>query len=147
MPPGNLAAADGLAAARVWLLSHPAVTAALGGPDRVGPRNVPPYPRLLLTDGPGGSDRNLRWLIAPLITVAALGDLDGTPGKAELRRILYVALTALAELPDFPTAPGAPVVTQVESAAGVGWSPEPTGQPRYIASVRVFIHPPQGVPA
>jgi hypothetical protein len=143
MATADLAAADGLAAARTWLLSHPDVTAALGGPGRVGSRNEPPYPRVILSDTPGGSDRGLRWLLAPEVTVAVIGDLDGSPGKAELRRILYVVLGALLELPDVPQdAPGVPVVTSVDSSAGGGWSPEPTGQPRYISAVRISIHPP-----
>jgi len=132
---GDLAAVDPLASARTWLLSHPAVLWP------VEPRNEAPYPRCVLTDPPGGSDRGLRWLLAPELTLHMLGDIDGTPGKAELRRMMYVTLEALFELPNFPPAPGAPVVTSVESSGAVGWSPEPTGQPRYIASVRMYMHP------
>jgi len=142
MSAADLAAADGLAAARAWLLSHPGVTAALGGPDRVGPRNEPPFPRVRLTDSPG-TDRDLRWLLATDMTVHVLGDYDGTPGKAELRRILYTVLGALTELPSADqSGAGVPIVTSVISTAGGGWSPEPSGQPRYVASVRVYIHPP-----
>lgn len=145
MATADLAAADPLAAARTWLLSHPAVTAALGGPDRVGRRNEPPYPRIVLTDTPGGADRDLRWLVAPELAVHALGDVDGTPGPAALRRILYITLVALTELPDHAPAPGAPVVTSVVSTSAVGWTPEPTGQPKYSAAVRLYMHPPQPV--
>jgi hypothetical protein len=135
----DLAAADPLAAARTWLLSHPAITWPIES------RNQAPYPCVVLTDPPSGSMRGARWLIAPELTLHALGDPDGSTGKAELRRILVVTLSALIELPDYPTAPGAPVVTNVESSGSVGWSPEPTGQPRYVTSVRMYMHPPQAV--
>jgi hypothetical protein len=123
-----------------WLSGHAAVTAAFGGADRVGAVNEPPYPRLRVIDT-GGDDRDLRWLIAQDIQVEAYGDLDGAPGKAELRRILYVALGALAELPDQPPAVDYPIITSVRSLRGGGWVPEPTGQPRYLAAVRVYAHP------
>lgn len=137
---GHLTEVDPVATARTWLLSRQAVTDALGGPDRVGPVNEPPYPCVRLTDPPG-SDRSLRHLIAPLLQVEVYGDMDGSPGKPVLRRILYTVLEELAALPDQPTAPGESVVTAVISTGGGGWTPEPTGQPRYIATVQMFMHP------
>lgn len=136
----GLADADPLPRVLAWLEGHAAVTAALGGPGRVGARNEAPYPRLRLLDV-GSDDRGLRWLIAPEVQIEAYGDMDGSPGKAELRRILYVALDALMELPDQPTPADTPVITAVVSARGGGWSPEPSGQPRYLTSVRVYTHP------
>lgn len=117
------------------------MTSALGGPGRVGADNEPPYPRLRVLDTTGGADRDLRWLAAQEIQVDAYGDLSGFPGKGELRRILYVALGALMELPEQPPASGFPVVTAVTSTRAGGWLPEPTGQPRYVALIRVFSHP------
>jgi hypothetical protein len=137
----DLARADPLPRVIAWLDGHPAVVEALGGAGRVGAGNAPPYPRLRVTDPPGGDDRRLLWLISTLVQVEAYGDLDGTPGKAALRRILYVALGALAELPEQDTPAGGPVITDVRSSAAGGWSPLPSGQPRYIATVQVWTHP------
>lgn len=141
---------DPIAVTRPFLTVHPQVVAAFtpflgdgGIDDHITPRNEPPYPHVTLTDPPG-DDRSLRHLIAPLMQVEVHGDLDGTHGKPLLRSLLYVILGALVELPDTPAAPGQPVVTNVSSAGGGGWVPEPTGQPRYLATVRLHMHPPQG---
>ncbi|GAA3471042.1 hypothetical protein [Nonomuraea roseola] len=42
----DLSRADPVPAILAWLRAHPAVTAALGGPDRVGAYSEEPYPRL-----------------------------------------------------------------------------------------------------
>lgn len=135
----DLAAADPLPRALAWLSGHPAVTEALGGPGRVGGMNEAPYPRVVLTDV-DGDDRGLRWLISPVIQVEALDDLDGSTGKEQLRRCLYVTLGALMELPGQQPGPGEPVITDVRSVRGGGWVPLPTGQGRYVASVRLWTH-------
>lgn len=141
---GHLTRADPIAVARPWLLSRAAVTDVLGGPDRVLATNRPPYPCVVLTDPPG-DDRNLRHLIAPLLQIEVLGNMDGTPGKHVLREALYTILDELVLLPEQPTGPGDPVVTHVESSGGGGWVPLPTGQPRYLSTVRLYMHP--GTPA
>lgn len=145
-----LAAADGspllwtidpVAIARTWLTSRPAVLAALGGnTNSIGPHNEPPYPCVRLTDLPG-DDRNLRHLIVSSVQVEVLGDLDGSPGKPTLRAILYLILGELAHLPEQTFGPGQTVVTNVTSTGGGGWSPEPTGQPRYVGTVAMAMHP------
>lgn len=137
----DIVRADPLPRVIQWLSGHAAVVAALGGPDRVGARNVPPYPRLIVTDPPGGDDRYMRWLMSKAVQIEAVGDLDGTPGKAALNTALYTALGVLAELPEEEAPPGGPVVTAVRSAVAGGWSPLPSGQPRYVATVQVFAHP------
>lgn len=137
----TLADADPVPAVISFLSSHPSVVGALGGP-RVSGHNRPPYPCIRVLDPPGGDDRSIRWLIARYVQVEALGDLDGSPGKAALARILYTALEALADLPYAPPQPGWPVITAVESASAVAWAPEPSGQPRYVAGVVVSAHPP-----
>lgn len=139
---GHLTEADPVAVARAWLLGRQAVTEALGGADRIGPYNEPPYPCVRLTDPPG-NDRTLTHLIAPLLQIEVLGDRDGTPGKTTLRRILYTVLEELADLPNHETGPGQPVVTAVTSTGGGGWAPEPTGQPRYLSTVQMHMHPPR----
>lgn len=137
---GRLRNLDPVAIARAYLLAHPDVQEALGGDDRIGARNEPPYPCVVLSDPPG-DDRTLRHLIAPLLQIEVYGDLDGTPGKPVLRGIMYDILEALAALPEQPTVPGQPVVTSVAPSGGGGYVPDPTGQPRYIATVRMHMHP------
>lgn len=141
MAPGTLADADPVPVVIAWLNAHSMVTAALGGTGRVGFWNEAPYPRLRVLDV-GGDDRELLWLTSPELQIEAYGDLDGSPGKAQLRRILYVALGALIELPNQPVPPGQPVVSYIKSTRAGGWMPEPSGQPRYVAAVRVYCHPP-----
>lgn len=144
MATDDLARADPLPRIITWLGSHAMVTAELGGAGRVGMYNEPPFPRLRVVDGPGGSDRQLTWLISKSIQIEAYGDLSGKPGKAQLHRALYVALGALMELPEQIAPPDAPVITAVRAQGAGAWSPEPSGQPRYYASVLVYVHPPLG---
>jgi hypothetical protein len=140
-PADHLADADPIPRIREWLGTHPAVVAVLGGgSERIGIDNKPPYPCLRILETSAGSDGDLRWLLSPELQIEAYGDLDGTPGKEALRRVLYVALGALMELPDAPAAPDGPVITAVTSTRAGGWLPEPSGQPRYVAAVRVFAH-------
>lgn len=121
-----------------WLAGHEAMVAALGPGERVGPYNRPPYPRLRVLDT-GGDDRALVWLSGTDVQIEAYGDLDGAPGKAELRRLLYLAFGVLMELPEQPG--GSPVISGVRSLRAGAWSPEPTGQPCYRGAVRVMSHP------
>lgn len=138
---GHLTRADPVAVARAWLLSRQAVTTALGGADRVLADNEPPYPCVVLTDPPG-NDRDLRHLIAPMLQIEVMGDMDGSPGKPALREILYTVLEELVVLAESEqTDPAQPVVTAVTSTGGGGWVPMPTGQPRYIATVQMHMHP------
>lgn len=141
MATDNLARADPIPRIIGWLNTHSFVLSEIGGPGRVGPDNVPPYPRLRVLEVPGGDDRDLRWLLATAVQIEAYGDLSGAPGKAALRRLLYVALRAVAEIPDQAAPVGGPVITAVSSASAGSWSPEPSGQPRYVASVLVHVHP------
>lgn len=134
--------ADPAAVVIAYFHVHGALTEALNG-GGISARNEPPYPHLQVLDTPGGSDRALTWLIAPEVTIRAYGDLDGTPGKAVLRRVLYTALQALRDLPNVPAGPGQPVVTAVDFTGAGGWLPEPTGQPCYVARPRLYMHPPQ----
>ncbi|MEV8634272.1 hypothetical protein AB0395_21715 [Streptosporangium sp. NPDC051023] len=135
----RLARTDPIPRVIAHLSSHPEVTAALGGPDRVGLDNVAPFPRLVITDPPG-DDRNLIKLVISTVQIEAYGDLDGTIGKGALKALCYLALAALKELPELPTPPGGPVITEVLGGVGVGWSPEPSGQPRYVAQCRIWSH-------
>lgn len=138
----SIADVDPFGLAVAHLITHPRVTEVLGGPGRVNADNEPPYPRLRVTNPPG-DDRSLRWVLGSRVVLDVLGDMDGTPSRATLRRILYTVLAALTELPDLDWPEGSAVVTDVRSSAGGGWLPEPTGQPRYTAEVMVYAHPPR----
>ena len=143
---GDLADTDVVALSRRFLAAHPGVTEALGGEGRVASLNEPPYPRVRLTDPPG-DDRDLTHLIAPLLQVEVLGDPGLTGQKPELRRAMYRVLQALRDLPEqqalgeWTREAGEPVCTAVTSTGGGGYVPEPTGQPKYIATVRLYVHP------
>lgn len=137
----DLARADPLPRLISWLSGHTALRTELGGAGRVGMYNEPPYPRLRVIDVGGGSDRFLTWLLAVPVQLEVYGDLSGKPGKAQLRRILYVTLGALMELPDQVVPPNTPIITTVRSQSAGAWSPEPSGQPRYVANVLVYVHP------
>ena len=131
---------DPVALTLAYLSAHTDVVAAVGGAGRVRGVNEPPYPRIEITN-PSSNDRDLRWVIAPVLQVAALGDLDGTPGPAALRRILMTTLVALKAWPDIPRGPGEAVVTEVRSVSGAADSPLATGQPRWISRVQLWVHP------
>jgi hypothetical protein len=138
-----LADVDATAMAIAYLGNHPDVVAALGGSTsgRVAGTNRPPYPRIVITDPPG-DDGDLIWRLSPALQVEVLGDIDGGTGKAALRKILYTVLGVLRQWPTIAFGPGQPVVTMVTPAAGGGWIPLGNGQSRYVATVRLTVHPP-----
>ena len=143
---GDLADTDVVALVLRYLAAHPGVTEALGGEGRVASLNEPPYPRVRLGDPPG-SDRGLTHLIAPLVQIEVLGDPGVTGQKPMLRRALYRVLQVLNGLPEaqatgeWERIDGEPVCTFVESTGGGGYVPEPPNQPRYLATVRLYVHP------
>lgn len=143
---GDLADTDAKALAIRYLNAHAGVIEALGGEGRVASLNEPPYPRVRITDPPG-DDRFMEHLIAPLLQIEVLGDPGLTGQGPAMRRALYRVLQALRRLPEaqalgeFERLDGEPVVTNVGSTGGGGSVPEPTGQPRYLATVRLHVHP------
>lgn len=139
---GDLPRADPMPRMLAWLNTHLAVAEALGGPDRVDANNQPPYPRVRVLDVPGSDLRDPIWLLTQEVQLKAYGDLDGRPGKQQLRRIAYTVLGALTELPDKVPLAGDPIITAVKLLRSPGWVPEPTGQPCYDWAVRVYSHPP-----
>lgn len=142
--PGRLSSVDPVAIVRRALVADEGMQAALGGADaihdRVGGENEPPYPRIVLTDPPG-DDRDLQHLVAPVVQIEVLGDLDGSPGKPALRALLYDAIEVIAAIPHRLADPGQPIITAVRSSGGGGWSPLPNGQPRYLTTLRLYGHP------
>ncbi|MEU4231183.1 hypothetical protein AB0F17_43400 [Nonomuraea sp. NPDC026600] len=134
----DLADADPLPVVLSWLTTHPAVLAELG-PDRVGAYSIPPYPRLRVTDVPGGIENYDTAVVEVRIQIEALGEMDGS--KAELRRLLYLALGALKELPRADPPPAGPVIGSVRPAQGGGFLPEADKRPRYVARATVRCRP------
>ncbi|MFI6637206.1 hypothetical protein ACIBI7_50695 [Nonomuraea fuscirosea] len=121
-----------------WLAAHPALLAELG-PDGVGAYSIPPYPRLRVTDVPGGIENYDTARVKVRIQIEALGEMDGS--KAALRRLLYLAVGALKELPRADPPPPGPVIGSVGPAQGGGFLPEADKRPRYVAKVTVSCRP------
>lgn len=142
MSPHPLVDVDPAALTIGYLAAHPDVIAAVGATGRVAGVNRPPYPRVTVTDPPG-DDRYMTWLIAPVISTEIIGDLDGSPGKAVLRRVGMTVVTVMGMWPQVSAIEGHPVICEVRSVGGLGWMPLPTGQPRYVATFRIWMHPPQ----
>lgn len=133
--------ADALAVVLAALNAHQGLRDAFGHGEApfASSRNEPPYPHVKITDTPGGTDRTLHWLTSQELTVETHGDLDGTPGKAALRRLHVLVLQTIRDLPTAEQ--DHPVVTGVTFPGARGYVPEPTGQPRYLSRVQIQIHP------
>jgi hypothetical protein len=135
-----LSDADPLAIVVAFLNAHPAVIAAHGGTDRVGGTDEPPYPRSIVKDIPGGDARGLRWLYVPELSLETYADLDGSPGKAALRRIHYETIGALMTLPNQAFGPNDPVVAAILPQGGGGYIQD-RGRHRYIWTAGIALHP------
>lgn len=108
-----------------------------------------PWPACRVYVTPAGSDRQLRWDIEPEVQVElwdAPAEADQL-GPAECRRRLYVLLGRIRAMADRDHQPGQVVVSRVTSAVPGTLLPDPTsGQPRWLATLRVVLHPPLSVP-
>lgn len=131
--------ADALAVCRAYLASVDSLVQAFGDGEAFTSDNEPPYPHCQITDTPGGSNRTMDWVTWQELTIETLGDLDGNPGKAALKRLHTLVLQALRDLPKQPQ--DGPVVTGMLFPGAHGYVPLPTGQPRYLSRVTVVIHP------
>jgi hypothetical protein len=126
------------------LKAHDRLTAELGdgGPEHVSGLNEPPYTHLQIVDSAGGEDGRLLWSTTGEVNVLCWGAPGGGAGKAELRRLLYIAVAWLARLPDLPHIAGMPVVVDVRLVGSARWQPHPaTGQPCYAHTVLVEASP------
>lgn len=140
----DLSTADPLIEALNWLRTHAGFLATFGGSDHVSGIAEPPYPHLTLSPASAGSDRALRWDTAPEIQVETYGPPDLTVGRAELRRLHYVALSALVELPRRAHDGSMTVVSRVNAVGAAQWSPLPLGQPRWLSVLELVVHPAPG---
>lgn len=136
-----LVAADPAAFIVRYLAQHPVLLEALGGPGRVGPRNRPPYPRVVVTDQPGGQIRPTVWAIDTEYLFEIMGDPDGSQGRQQLRAIMLTVEGLMAELPAAAREPGDPVVTAVSFYGSGGFTETADRQKRYIATATVTSHP------
>jgi hypothetical protein len=137
----DLSTADPLAEAVTWLRAHPRVLAEFGATGAVSGRAEPPYPHLAIIPSAGGDDRELVWDVAPELQVETYGHPDGSPGRAELRRLHYVAVTALREITLRPHTATMTVVSNVVPIGSAQWVPLPLGQDRWLSTLRVVVHP------
>ncbi|MEQ7008468.1 hypothetical protein ABN028_20040 [Actinopolymorpha sp. B17G11] len=143
MAPGVLADADAVALALAWLQGNPTLAGEFGGVSGV---MEAPWPRLVVTTGPGGDLGDMRWNTRQEVTLEVYGDPDGRPGKAALWRLTMLAASALVELADRGDAPaGVPVVSAVDPNGTLAWSPLANGQHRWIVSCFLTLHPPQAM--
>ncbi len=143
----DLADADPVGAVTGWLAGHPDLgvlqaAEATGAGRWVGVTNAPPFPRLRITDT-GADLRALRGPSDVTLSVEVLGDLDGRPGKAALRRFAVACVEALDEVTERPDVGGC--VFSRMTVGGPYWSPLPPGnQPRYVFTATLRYRPSWG---
>lgn len=130
--------ADVVARVVSYLPGHPRLPGVT--PEQVGGQNQPPYPRFVVTDPPGASIGDARWVLTSVVQVEVLGDTSTTMSRAVLKSLAYGAVDALRMLPEQAHDPAWPVITNV-SMTPPGWSPLGTGQPRYVFRATITSHP------
>jgi len=142
--PWELADADPVAAVTGWLAGHARLAALQSelrtGEGRwVGVLNAPPFPRLRIAD----TDADLRGLTGPqdvTLGIDVLGDPDGRPGKAALRRLAVAVIEALDEITTVPHTGGCTFSRL--TVGGPSWAPLPPGsQPRYLLRPTLRFRP------
>lgn len=106
---------------------------------------LPPWPCLRVVETGAGSDRRLIHDLAPELALELWDDPapSGQLPVTELRRRLYVILQLLVGVVEAREwLPGEPVLSYVGSTTKGTYLPDPTdGQPRYLATVAVVVHP------
>jgi hypothetical protein len=142
--PWELADADPVGGATGWLAGHADLAAlqaelATGEGRWIGTYNAPPYPRLRITD----TSADLMLFRGPqdvTLSIDVLGDIDGRPGKAQLRRFAVAVIECLDQLTYVPEAGGC--VFSLATVTGPYWSPlPPANQPRYVLSAQLRSRP------
>lgn len=123
----------------VAFLSAPDALAASGA-KVVGATNEPPYPCVVVSDPPGGDAGLGRHLISTTLLFEVLGSRDETIGRSAVKAVAFATIDLLRTLHEQPYDPDWPVITNVTFSTP-GWSPLPTGQPRYTFRATVHSHP------
>lgn len=133
-----LAKADPIARIVSFLSDAEGLTAlGVGG---VGADNEPPYPAIVVSDPPGGSAGRGIHLVSTAVQFEVLGSPDHTIGRQQIKTIAYTVIDVLRTLPEQPYDAQWPVITDLTFSTP-GWSPLPTGQPRYLFRATVHSHP------
>lgn len=138
----TLARTDGLAVLLAALRSDGTVLAEFGSADAVTGLVEPPYPHLAVTAG-GTDVDDSGWRSVQEAQIAVYADRQRSPGSAELRRLLAVAIEVARGLPDRTYLDDEPVVTFVQVGSGPLYLPETGGSDRWLATVRLHMHPPR----
>lgn len=139
----DLADADPVAVLLAWYQNSQAVADLLGGTGHVSGILEAPWPHVVLSDGHGGSMRDMVWEGEFEVTLETYGSPDGAPGMAALRKIAVRMAKIAAELPEGQvTDPTTPVVSRVKASGVAAYTPLSTGQPRYTTGVLLTIRPP-----
>jgi hypothetical protein len=136
---GDLTDADAVAIARAYLAADPRIVGAFPGTPT--DRQEAPYPCLRLVPGAASVD-GLAWLSTQDVAVEVYDWVDNRTGDAELRRLTTLACVALRDLPELPYTATDPVVSQVDIASMPTRLPVTGGHNRWVATVRVYVHPP-----
>lgn len=136
--------ADPVGAVTGWLAGHPDLVVewraiATGDGRFVGKVDAPPYPRLVIGDT-DADQFGMRGLSEVRLTIAVLGDVDGRPGVAALRRFAMQVAEVLDEITTVPAVAGC-VFSRVQ-IAGPSWSPIPPNErPRYLLTPTLRSRP------
>lgn len=137
--------ADPVAAALGWLRAHDVAVDVFGGPEHVSGLTEAPWPHLSVSNGTNGDLRGGVWSGEHEVELEVVGSPDGAPGKAALWRAAMKTIRALVDMPEQAyQSVTDPVVSFVRPTGVAIWAPMSNGQPRYITSVMVTIHPPVG---
>lgn len=143
----DLADADPVAVLLDWFKNHPAAVALLGGSDHFSGLLEDPWPHVVLSDGPGGSMRDLVWEGEFEVMVEVYGDPMGSPGQAALRKIGIRLAKIATDLPEHQQVTATtPVVSRVRSSGVAAFQPLANGQDRFTIGLLLTIRPPLALP-
>lgn len=98
--PLAIAAADPIPGCLAYLRSNPIMLEQVGGPEHITGYLKDVSPCIVLSTSNGGAPSDNFTFNFPEILVECYGSPDGTPGKAELRRLLVIACVILTNMPD-----------------------------------------------
>jgi hypothetical protein len=126
------------------LQTNTELLAAMGGvdPARVSGLNEPPYPHLRVAPSAGGDDGVLDTRLIGEVNIEMWGDLDGSPGSEQLRRLLYQAVEHVLRMAREIEEPGQPVVIHAHTVGTARWQPDQaTKQPCWAHTVTLHLRP------
>lgn len=135
--------ADAVAVVLDWLKQSTEAVQLVGGADQFGGVLRAPWPCVLVTEGPGGNLRDLRWTQDSEVILEVVGSPDGFPGDAALRRAAVRLARIVADLPEQqPVDAHTPVVSLVKPSGTAYQQTRTTGQRRFAVGLMVTLRPP-----